>query len=84
MTWNKEKYIEEVFNTLNKERDVEEVINSFKNASKKTVILNKEDFSLPYDPTEEQKEKVVENGTIIIERPNVNNNSNGRLRKKII
>lgn len=81
MTWNKEKYIKEVFNTLNKERDIEKVIKTFKNISKETIILEKEDFSLPYDPTEEYREKEIEKGIITIERPDINNRGNGRLRK---
>ena len=81
MDWKNERYVKEVFNTLSKERDVEEILKRFKRTSKETIVLKKEDFSLPYDPTEEQREKEIENGIITIERPDINNRGNGRLRK---
>lgn len=50
------------------ERYLKAIIKAFKNTSKETIILKKEDFNLPHDPTEEQKEEKIENG-ITIEKP---------------
>lgn len=49
MTWNKERYIEEVFNALSKERDVEKVIITFKTQSRDREGINllKRDFLEP-------------------------------------
>ena len=67
MGWDNGKYIKEV-------------IEAFKNTSKETINLEKEDFNLPYDPTEEEKVEKVENGIITIERPDIIN-TNRRLWK---
>ena len=56
MTWNLDRY-------------VEEVINRFKNTSKETVFLDKEDFNLPHDSTVEKNEdeEMNNNGVLRID-----------------